>query len=187
VIRSLSRVQFAAFVGIAFVFLASSRPWALANLNATNAPALHLAFSGRQLDAVPVALGALASVIVVLAGIVRSTMRRVLGFILLLVASGIGIVSLSQWDPALLVKEAIADSIGTYQDNYTFSTTVWPWLSVFGAVVVFIAGAILVLVEFPDRVRKAKYERTPSDETLTQWQALDRGIDPTFTNSTPLE
>lgn len=186
-IRSLTRVQFLAFAGIALVFFASTRPWALADLNSTNAPALHLRFTGRDLDAVPVALAALASVVVVLAGIVRSVIRRVFGFVLMLISGAIAVVSLSTWDPAVLVKEAIADSIGSYQDNYSYATTIWPWFSVAGALILFIAGAVLVVVAYPDRVRKAKYERTVDAESLTEWQALDRGIDPTFPNSTPLD
>ena len=185
--RSLSRVQFLAFAGVAIVFFASTRPWALADLNATNAPALHLKFTGRQLDAVPVALAAFATVIVVATGMVRSIVRRILGIVLMVIAGGIAVVSLSQWDPAALVKEAIADSIGSYQDNYSYATTAWPWVSVFGAVAIFLAGAVLVLVAFPDRIRKSKYERIPDVQTLTEWQALDQGIDPTFQNSTPLD
>lgn len=185
--RSLSRLQFLAFVGVAFVFFASTRPWALANLDAANAPDLHLKFTGRQLDAVPVALAACATVIVVAAGMIRNIARRILGIALMLVAGAIAVVSLSQWDPATLVKEAIADSIGSYQDHYSYTTTVWPWLSVLGAVIIFLAGLILVLVGYPDRIRKSRYERAPDAEALTEWQALDRGIDPTFPISTPLD
>lgn len=185
--RSLSRVQFLAIAGIALVFFASTRAWAIVDLNSTTSPALHLRFNGRQLDAVPVALAAFASIIVILAGMVRSIIRRGLGVVLMVIAGGIGVVSLSQGDPVALVNEAIADSIGSYQDNYSYATTVWPWISVLGAIVIFVAGAILVLQAFPDRVRKAKYERNPDEQALTEWQALDQGIDPTFPNSTPLD
>lgn len=186
-IRSLGRVQFLALVGIGIVFFASTRPWAYADLNATNAPALHLSFTGRQLDAVPVALAALSSIFVVLAGIVRSVIRRLFGIVIMIVAGSMMVASQSQLDPTALVDEAIADSIGTYQDNVAYVTTHWSWVSAFGAILVLLSGAILVLVAFPDRIKKAKYERVPDAESLTDWQALDQGIDPTHPNSTPLD
>lgn len=184
---SLGRVQFLAIAGIGVVFFASTRPWATADLAASNAPALHLSFTGRQLDAVPVALALMASIFVVLAGIVRNFVRRIFGIVIMIVAGCVMFASLSQLDPTSLVDEAIADSIGTYQDNVVYVTTHWSWASACGAIIVALSGAILALVSFPDRIKKAKYERVPQAESLTDWQALDQGIDPTNPNLTPLD
>ncbi len=185
--RKISQVQLVALIGVAFIFFASTRPWATANLSATSGPALHLKFTGRQLDALPAALAALSLVLVLVIGATRTVIRRVLGAILVLAGAGVVVASVATLNPAALIDEAVADSMGSYVKDYTVHLTHWSWLSVVGGIFLMIAGFIAVFIVFPERRRTAKYDRIPDASALTDWQSLDHGIDPTASGGSALD
>ncbi len=185
--KSLSRVQLIALVGVALVLFASTRPWVKADLTATDSPALHLSFTGRQLDAIPAACALAAGVLFVVAGSVRALLRKVFGIIALACGVGVIAVSLTTTNPQSLINEAIADSLGSYVESVQHAYAYWAWLSAFGGVLMGLAGLSLAFGNFPERKRTSKYEREPNVSQLTVWQSLDHGIDPTQHDTRPLD
>lgn len=177
--RSLSRVQLLAFVGVVIVLFVSTRSWAKADLTAMNSPALHLSFTGRQLDAIPAACAALVAVLFAVAGLVRNIVRRMFGIVAIVCGIATVTVSISTINPQSLINEAIADSLGSYVESIQYTYAYWAWLSAFGGAMMAVSGVVLLLVAFPERQRTAKYDREPDVSQLSAWQSLDHGIDPT--------
>jgi uncharacterized membrane protein (TIGR02234 family) len=182
--RSLSRVQLLAFIGVAIVLFVSTRPWATAELTAADSPALRLSF---QLDAIPSACAAAVAVLFAVAGMVRNIVRRIFGIIAVVCGVAAGVISISTINPQGLVNEAIADSLGSYVESLQHANAYWPWLSAFGGVLMALAGVPLLIVKFPERQRTAKYDREPNVSQLSAWQSLDHGIDPTDSQTSPLD
>ena len=184
---TLRRIQLLAFIGVAIVLFVSTRPWAKADLTAADSPALHLSFTGRQLDAIPSACAAAVGVLFAVAGTVRSLIRRIFGFIAILCSLLAIVVSFTTINPTTLINEAIADSLGSYIDSVQYTYAYWAWISALGGVFMALAAIVLTFVSFPERQRTTKYDRDPSLSELSAWQSLDHGIDPTAPVARPLE
>lgn len=156
-------------VGAALALLASTQPWVsiagLVEVTGTR---------GRQVSPGAFALGlvGLAGLVAVLA--TRSLGRRIVGA--LVVLAGLGLVWTSGW------ARSDRGWAGYGLPAGEPSSTVWPWVSVAGGVLL-VLGGVLTLVRggrWPGMSsrydRPSRRSRTSEDDT---WRALDRGEDPT--------
>jgi uncharacterized membrane protein (TIGR02234 family) len=150
-----------------------------------------LEVSGRTVDAAPTALAlvALAGVVAVLA--TRGAVRRVVGAVLAL--AGLGIVWRAIASSGAVSADRARSLVSDHHPTVEVSATVphvathplWPVLTVFGGVLVALAGALIAWRGHRWRAMSARYETPPTQEAdsartaATLWTKLDRGEDPT--------
>jgi uncharacterized membrane protein (TIGR02234 family) len=165
-------------VGAGLGLVAGSQPWWRAE-----AAGLDASFSGTestggisQALAFVVAAGALLLLTLSVRG------RQLVATLLALVGCGMAVLGVLRVRPN---AEAVRDQIRTISlaEEFSLSTTAWPWVyAAAGAVVVL---AALITVRRSDRWprRTTRFERaTPSsadEHPAEAWQAMDAGLDPT--------
>lgn len=176
----------AAVAGGLLLVLASGRPWVHYVVSPPPPlPERSGSLSGRDLSAVPLALGALgvAGAVAVLA--TRRLGRVVVGAVLVLagiLAAVASATALHDRDTALAEKTATetrVEGAGT-----TSTTTGWWVVSLAGGAVVAAAGGWIAVRgrRWPgmgERYDAPRAARPPADPAVAAWDALDRGDDPT--------
>lgn len=170
-------------------FLAASRTWAAATIQAKGLPPAPLKVSGA--DAVPLvpalALVIVAAALAILAASVR--VRRVVGILVIVVAI-IAIITILRASGAIdtAVASAVHDSPAFIGSNapQNVSHGVWRWIALLGFAGAAIIGAIIARfgADWPTMGRK--YEAPTAHTAVTEdeseadiWKALDEGRDPT--------
>ncbi len=181
-------------LGAALVLMAASRPWVRAMAEQGDLR-VELETKGSSLAAEVPALGlvGLAGALALVAA--RGWGRRAVGVLILAAGAGaaLGAASNSRVGSSDLQDEAGA-ALGTEAASVlAVEHTVWPWLALFGALLVAVAGASAAWRGGTWPSMSARYEKPVSGDTtptrertsegdapLEQWRAMDRGEDPTL-------
>jgi uncharacterized membrane protein (TIGR02234 family) len=177
-------------LGGLLALVGSAQPWWRAVAEGTS-----VSFSGTEASGgLSQALGVVALAGLLLALTLRAVGRRVLAVLLGLTGLGMALVGSLRLQPS---PDAVRTRVRQVSlvDQFSLTTTVWPWLYVVAGVVV-LAAALLLWVgaprwpERPSRFARPGTEAVPvaADATAAldleadptrAWQALDRGLDPT--------
>lgn len=195
----MSRRQFGVAVALCLVgatvaLVAAGQPWAQVTVRQpAPLPLTRLALSGRVL-----APGAAAGAGVGLAGVVaiaaaRSWGRTVVGVLLLLAGVGVTVATPAAGSARVRNSAVLAErvpTVATAGAGTIVRTTAWPAVSAAGGVLIAAAGALTVARGRRWPTMGARFEAptsvagpttgpaAPMRETA-QWDALDRGEDPT--------
>lgn len=170
-------------LGAALALVAAAQVWARVTVAAgPGLPEVSVAPAGRELapGAAGLALVGLAGAVALLA--TARFARTLTGLVLL--ASGLGVVTSSLTTVGDLhgaVAEVAGRAVGhTSADAAAVLGTVWPWLCVLGGLLVAAAGALTVVRGRRWPGMSSRYDASAvSHSPGGQWEALDRGEDPT--------
>jgi uncharacterized membrane protein (TIGR02234 family) len=184
--RGLLAAELLCLLGSALVLLAVSRAWVSAELAAAAPlPSRPFRLSGTELAPGTRALG-----VVGLAGVAALPATRKSGRVLvglLIAAAGVGIVAVlarTMLDPAAAISRADVKSHAYFAATPGLGP--WPYVALLGAVLLAVAGVLVVVRGRSWAAMSTRYdapaERTSTTET-SQWEALDRGEDPTKSGS----
>ena len=169
-------------IGLALVLFSNSQTWAKVIVTEDATPMMPMSFSGKDIDAMPTALCIVVIASLLILGYLRGFSLRAVQVIVAMASLGIFWFSLNGHDVSVKVNELAANNFGRTIESLTVTTYSWWLVSTVGAVIM-LAGIGFGLVSSPPK-RQAKYERgADSHESLSPWQSLDAGIDPTITNS----
>jgi uncharacterized membrane protein (TIGR02234 family) len=164
------------------VLLASGREWAHATVTVPAGTAAVLHVNGHNvassLPAVGIALLALAAAVLAASGV----MRRIVGLVVLAIGAstiGVAITARGQVSSALERKEVGAAGITVHA-----TANGWWLLVVVGGLLALLTGLLTVARGAQWSGLGAKYDAPtatakPKDPSMTAWDALDRGEDPT--------
>ena len=164
------------------IFLISGQVWASAFLTEANSPHLIYEFTGRQIQ--PIIPGLVVVPITAVVGLIaaKKVFQRIVGFFVL--CSGLGIAYFSfqvsrDWPP--VIDPLVTNKVGRTGIDYAYQTNAYSAVSILPAIVIATIGLIFTLRNFDSAKKKAAYDLpTTGASTLTPWQALDSGIDPTI-------
>lgn len=192
--RQFSLAVLACLVGATVALIAAGQPWAQVTVRQPPPlPLTRLALTGRVL-----APGAAAGAGVGLAGVValaaaRGWGRLAVGLLLLLAGAGIAAATPAAGAGRVRHSAALADrvpTVATAGSTTTVDTTAWPGISATGGLLIAGAGALTVARGRRWPTMGARYNALaaaggaaagaaaqPPDQA--QWDALDRGEDPT--------
>lgn len=164
------------------IYVASGQVWAIAYLTEADAPNLVYEFSGRQLQ--PIIAGVVVVPIVGVVGIIAAKrfLQRIVGFFIFL--SGLTIAYFTfqvSADWARELDPLVTNKVGRTGIDYAIETNSYNLVLVLPALVIAIIGLIFTVRNFDSAKKKAAYDApTNATATLSAWQALDAGIDPTL-------
>ena len=174
--------------GGVLALLAAGRTWVSVRQPGA-LPPLDVRYSGSALDGAASTLGLLGLAAVPALLATRRNGRVVLGALLALVGllTMVAVVAAARAasDPYPRAAEGVVSSAGGPVDT---TLTLWPWVAVFGCLLVLAAGMLTLLRGRRWAALSAKYDRVAAeapaapveDVTGAQgWAALDRGEDPT--------
>lgn len=163
------------------VLVALGRPWVVATYSETGFPTVNLSLSANELNATlnGLAIAAIASALGAIA--TRGIFRRIVGAIILLLGIGIVISTFSLIrNLDQFVGEQFEQAIGREVSGWAAETSNYAFVVMPAGILIALCGLAIMIKSF-DSGMSQRYERNPSQEReLTQWQALDRGIDPTI-------
>jgi uncharacterized membrane protein (TIGR02234 family) len=166
--------------GAALATVAAGRPWAEATTSAQGTRTVAAAGTDVAAAALPLALVALAAWGAVL--VLRRRGRRVVAVIGALAAVGSAVAVATE---ASRADELAAGMLGGASD-VTVTTTLWPVVTVVGAVVAALTFAVALVrapawpemsSRYDSPAESSQGERSMTDAEL--WRALDEGHDPT--------
>jgi uncharacterized membrane protein (TIGR02234 family) len=176
----LSRVLI--LLGLVLVLFSNAQTWAKVIVTEDATPMLPMNFSGRDIDAMPTALCIVAIASLLILGYLRGVSLRAVQVIVAMASLGIFWFSLNGHDVSAKVNELAANDFGRTIESMTTTTYVWWLVSSVGAVIMLV-GIGFGLMSSPP-TKQAKYVRgDDGQESLSPWQSLDAGIDPTISNS----
>ncbi|OIV35605.1 hypothetical protein BIV57_20730 [Mangrovactinospora gilvigrisea] len=175
-----------AVVGPALVLIGGGQPWAHARATNQFGVIVHVAASGKEVNAAATALAlvGLAAVVAVLA--TRRIGRLVVGAIMALSGAGIAVVAAMGASDTSALRDA-ASKAGYNPTLSAVTHSAWPWLTLLGGVLL-LAGGVLTVARgrtWPGMSRKydaptgAAKRVTAASTPADIWKALDRGEDPT--------
>lgn len=165
------------------VFVMSGQTWATVTIQDADLPSLTYKFSGRQIE--PIISGLAVVPIAGILGLIaaRGLIQRIIGLAIAL--SGVGITYLAiavQSKKTSYVENLLASKLG--RDGISHLTTFNPVSQalVAPAIGVAIVGFIFTVRKFDSAKKRANYDTVGVGgvATLTPWQALDAGQDPTI-------
>jgi uncharacterized membrane protein (TIGR02234 family) len=166
------------------ILIALSRPWVVATYEEEGFPSVSLSLSANQLNASlnGLAIAAIASALGAIA--TRGVFRRLVGAVIFLI--GVGIVFVT-YDLTSNLDQFVGlqfeQAIGREVSGWDAQTSNYAWLVISDGVLIALCGLALALKSF-ETAMSQRYERNPEKGSqLTQWQALDQGIDPTIESS----
>lgn len=170
-------------VGSALALVASAQDWARATVSVgPDLPTVAVAAAGRELApaAAGLALVGLAGAVALL--VTRGVGRTLTGLVLL--ASGLGIAFASATTGADLdgaIRDVAGRAIGhTSAEPASVAGTVWPWLCLLAGLLVAVAGALTTARGRRWPGMSSRYDAPAVTRgSGGQWEALDRGEDPT--------
>lgn len=170
-------------LGSALALVASAQDWARATVSVgPDLPTVAVEAAGRELapGAAGLALVGLAGAVALL--VTRGAGRALTGLVLLACGLGIGFASATtgvDLDGAL--REVAGRAIGhTSADPATVTGTVWPWLCLLAGLLVAAAGALTTVRGRRWPGMSSRYDAPAVTRGHGgQWEALDRGEDPT--------
>jgi uncharacterized membrane protein (TIGR02234 family) len=179
-------------LGAALILTSAGRDWAHGTVS--EPIRMTIGATGSQLSGVPDALGlaGLAGAVAVFA--VRRIGRYVVGVLLL--AAGAGVIAtvagkLGHLDSALVTHAAAGSIAGSTAQVTGIGNSLWPYLTIFGGVLVALAGVYTLVFgrgwtglsgryEAPGAEGDAVAAQPTAEPTVRElWDALGRGADPT--------
>lgn len=170
--------------GGALLLLASGRPWGTARLPP---PVRSVGVTGGELSGLPYAAGLLGIAGMLALVATRRYGRLVVGGLLAAVAVATLVVDVSavgRVTARVRATDAAVRAVGTGARQLAVHGTVWPWVSVVGAVLLLL-GSLLVLARGARWAgMSARYDapgtpRRVVDPEVELWDSFDRGDDPT--------
>lgn len=141
-------------------------------------------FNGYTITKAPVALALAALVAVVITKLAGTTLRRLLGaLVVVLGAIAVAVALLVRPDgPELSRIRPVLSAVLADQVIQTGGPA--PWFALGGGIALVAAGLLTVLTAHRWRSATQRYERDPaaagSDRGADQWKAIDAGEDPTL-------
>ena len=179
--------------GGALMLLAYGRVWVTATVGEAGLPSLSVELTGRDLQP-----ESTATALVVLAGIAalvatRRAGRLVTGIVLLVLglvsavrAVQFAVTDASSTAPEGTVGRLVAERTGVGPVGLVVSHSAWWVVALGAAMLVALAGAVVVLVRHGWPVLGGRYERAGGTDEVRQarrpesaWDQLDLGLDPT--------
>lgn len=181
---TLRNLVFVELISSVIVLIALGRPWVVATYEEAGFPSVSLSLSANQLNSSlnGLAIAALASALGAIA--TRGIFRRIVGAVIL--GIGIGIVFgtldlINNLDK--FVGLEFEQAVGREVSGWVSQTSNYAWLVIPAGGLIALCGLALALKSF-DTGMSQRYERNlEKGSQLTQWQALDQGIDPTIESS----
>nr|WP_232531145.1 Trp biosynthesis-associated membrane protein [Microlunatus antarcticus] len=186
-------------VGAVLALVAGSRPWWRAAGDGVS-----VAFTGTESSgglAQALALVVLAGALLAL--VLKSRGRRVLGVLLLLTGAGAVVLGLDRSRPATQAVRSRVLEV-SLADQFALVGTAWPYVFAAAGLVVVLAAGTMALTAPRWPSRTARYERpavTPGapaspaaavadarreDDPAALWRLLDAGVDPTAADGRPV-
>jgi uncharacterized membrane protein (TIGR02234 family) len=166
------------------ILIALSRPWVVATYEEEGFPSVSLSLSANQLNASlnGLAIAAIASALGAIA--TRGVFRRLVGAVIFCIGIGIVVATFDMTNNLdQFVGLQFEQAIGREVTGWAAQTTQYAWLVIPAGVLVALCGLALALKSFETGMSQ-RYERNlAKGSQLTQWQALDQGIDPTIESS----
>ena len=161
------------------LLLAAGRTWGSAVVTATGGGRLAVDTTGGDVAPALPALGVALLVLAVAVLAARSWIRRLVGLVIVVVGgAAVTVASTARDDVAAeLTRQAFAAS-----GSIDPSTSAWAVLAAVAGTVAVLTGAGTVLVGARWPTLGSRYDAPaarPRDETVSAWEALDRGDDPT--------
>lgn len=163
------------------IFVVSGQVWASAFLTEANSPHLIYEFTGRQIQ--PIIAGLVVVPVTGVVGLIaaKKIFQQIVGFFIF--CSGIGIAYLAaqvsrNW-PAV-IDPLVTNQVGRTGIDYAYQTNAYNTVLILPAIGIAAIGLIFTVRNFDSAKKKAAYDLPVAGvSTLTPWQALDSGIDPT--------
>jgi uncharacterized membrane protein (TIGR02234 family) len=178
-------------VGAGAVLLAGELTWGRVTLVVGESlPVVVVELTGREAAPLAVALGLLGLAAAAALVATRGTLRRAVGFLVLL--AGVAVIVDSVRASGRFAGLALDTSPGAVAEVTT--STGWSWLAVIGGAAMAGAGLVATVRGGRWQAMSARYEAPGSARVTTgrgsadaldtdaAWRALDRGDDPTITN-----
>lgn len=167
------------------IFVVSGQTWVTVNFMEANSPSLVYEFSGRQLQ--PIIAGVVVVPIVGVVGIIaaKKLLQRIIGFFIFL--SGITVAYYSfqvgrNW--VELLDPLVTNKVGLTGIEYVYETTQANNVLILPAIAIAAVGFMFTIRNFDQAKKTAAYDAPIAGvSTLTPWQALDSGLDPTISVS----
>lgn len=160
----------------------SGQPWVSALITDSDIPNFEYNFSGRQLE--PIIGGLIVVPATAVVGLIaaKGFISRLVG----LATSAVGFLiayltfSVNQ-NLASYTQNLIANKLGRNVTQIEIDPTVFSYAVVAPAIGVGIVGLIFTFKNFDSAKKQARYDQDiAAGITLTPWQAMDSGIDPTI-------
>lgn len=171
----------------AIVFVISGQTWVTATLTEADVPTLDYLFSGRELEPIIGALAIVPAVGVVALIAAKGLLQRIIGFIIFVCGTGIAYLATSLTNNLdTYVENLIANKVGRGGIEYVLVTNSLGPAIVAPAAGVALVGLVFTIRNFDSAKKKAAYDQPEFGTgvaSLTPWQALDSGYDPTISVS----
>ena len=162
----------------ALLLLAAGRTWGHADVQATGGARVSVSTVGGDVAPALPALGVALLVLAVAVLAARSWLRRVVGLVVVVGGAAVAVAVTARDDVAAeLTRQAFVAT-----EAVPPSTSGWALLAAAAGGVAVLAGALTVFVGSLWPTLGRRYDAPaarPRDETVSAWEALDRGDDPT--------
>ena len=181
-VRRLVSIQ---IIFSALVLFVCARQWALVTYSEASFPSVTLSLSGRQLDPLPTGLATATLTAALGIMVTRKFMRRAIGLFTFLAGLAIAITSLKNSESATsnqTVIDLLNLAIGrSTNGNFTVEHSRWWILTLFAGLVIGLCGLLVLVAKRTEIPLASRYERQPENSVaaISDWHALDQGIDPT--------
>lgn len=175
--RSQRLVDVLALVALALLGLSAYLTWVSADPG-NGRPEVDL--SGYTITKAPVTLALAAVLAVVVLRLAGTSLRRVLGALVVLLGVGAIVVSLSVRPDGPELSRLRPELSDVLADQVTQSLGAAPWFALAGGLALAGAGLLTVLTAHRWRRATQRYERDPAAVPADQWKAIDAGEDPTL-------
>lgn len=166
------------------ILVISGQTWVTVNLTEADLPSLTYKFSGRELEPI---ISGLA--VVPLAGVVgliaaRGFIQRIFGLAIASVGATITYLAFTlSSNQEKYVENLVATKVGRTGLSYDLTFNVLSKGLVMPGIGVTLVGLIFTIRNFDKAKKRGNYEVPTGVGTLTPWQSLDSGFDPTISIS----
>ena len=179
------RVIFIELIFSALVLFASARQWAKVTYSEAGFPTVSLSLSGRQLD--PLQAGLAVATLTAALGIMvtRKITRRIIGLFIFIAGLAIAFNAFGYADSANSAKTVVDQlnvALGrSANENFSVEYANWWQFSLVAGIVIATCGFLVLSAKRIEKPLASRYERAPerTDSNISDWHALDQGIDPT--------
>ena len=166
------------------VLVISGQTWVTVNLTEADLPNLQYNFSSRELEPIISALNVVpfAGVFGLMAA--RGIFQRLVGLAISLVGATMVYLAIALTrNYAAYTELLISNKVGRTGLQFELSANVVGQTLILPAVGITIIGILFTIRNFDSAKKRANYDAPTGVSTLTPWQALDSGIDPTISVS----
>lgn len=166
------------------ILVISGQTWATVDLTEADLPSLQYTFSGRQLEPIisGLAIVPLAGVFGLMAA--RGVIQRIFGLAIAAVGATITYLAVSlAGNQATYVENLISNKVGRTGLSYDLTFNLLSKGLIMPGIGVTLVGLIFTARNFDSAKKRGNYEVPTGVGTLTPWQALDSGYDPTISIS----